>query len=124
MQPEFPPSQRKRARVVPEEVITIPDKPAFVLQTEHGNLPDWEVEGCDYIFEWPTFGPGWFVLRCDGDGSGEPYHFTSHPFEVAPGKTSSPAIEHVSRCSVCTNGNRFTEYTADEIIKRNGHRGM
>ncbi|KAL2019406.1 hypothetical protein VTK56DRAFT_9697 [Thermocarpiscus australiensis] len=81
-----------------------------------------DVEGLDYIFRYPRFGPGHFVIRCDADAetSSVVYRFEG----LAP-LSRNRAIKHFSddspkqRCHDITVSGRYTE---EEIVRKFGYR--
>ncbi|KAK3332620.1 hypothetical protein B0T19DRAFT_457514 [Cercophora scortea] len=105
---------------LPDLHVSTPRSPSRVAL----NNPDidmWEVEGLDYIFPFPAFGAGWFVLRC---GTGEytaPYSFKTHPFEGSPTPANTHFIANVERCKG-HDDIKLQKSSSDEILKFYGRR--
>ena len=75
------------------------------------------MEGIEYIFQYPPFGPGWFVLRCDLGPYARPHTFTSHPFRA------ELALEHYNNCKTCKGHDSSKTYEPNDIVMNYGHRG-
>lgn len=87
------------------------------IETKNGNVEWWEVEGVEYIFEYPPFGPGWFVLRCElGPHSPPPHIFTLHPFQ------EERAHEHYNNCKSCKGHDTTRSYELNDIVMSYGRR--
>ncbi|KAH6617787.1 hypothetical protein B0J18DRAFT_261321 [Chaetomium sp. MPI-SDFR-AT-0129] len=83
-----------------------------------------EVEGTDFIFRYPDFGPGYFVVRCDRR---EAIHrFERDPFLRATGphqRGLSQLVSHFNLVSLkCHPREEARLFSADEIVKKFGYR--
>ncbi len=88
--------------------------------TRNRNLDSWEVEGTDYIFAYPPFGSGWFVLRCNHGLATKPLLF---PFTSDPFKKERLAWEHFNGSKALKCHETSKKYTDDEIMMNFAHRG-
>ncbi|KAK5662274.1 hypothetical protein OQA88_8180 [Cercophora sp. LCS_1] len=88
--------------------------PSFV-RTENADVSSRDVDGEEFIFAYPSLGPGWFVLRCDKT------KFSVNPLAGIAGFQESPAIDHFQNDKTC-RGHDARSYTMDEIIRLYGHR--
>ncbi|KAK0733117.1 hypothetical protein B0T26DRAFT_797226 [Lasiosphaeria miniovina] len=84
--------------------------------TKKPDIDSWEVEGSEYIFQYPAFGAGYFVLRCGLGSISEPHTFTAHPFENAL------AMEHFNDYKTCKGHDTTRQYQPDDIVSLHGHR--
>ncbi|KAK3682823.1 hypothetical protein B0T22DRAFT_295071 [Podospora appendiculata] len=104
----------------PDLGMPTPRSPPFVA-LKNPDIDMWEVEGVDYIFPYPAFGNGWFVLRC---GTGEytaPYSFKTHPFEGSPTPANAHFIANVERCRSHSDI-KLQKPGSDEILMSYGRR--
>ncbi|KAL2175028.1 uncharacterized protein P884DRAFT_262922 [Thermothelomyces heterothallicus CBS 202.75] len=80
----------------------------------------YEVEGLDFIFPFPSLGPGFFVVRCDRERI--EYHFEKDPLRLYGNRTQ--LVRHFSarnaRCHTWDRGSR--PLTVEEIIQNWGYR--
>ncbi|KAK3375729.1 hypothetical protein B0T24DRAFT_591432 [Lasiosphaeria ovina] len=105
------PSKNKKAKP------TSPgDRESTLIPTKKPDIDSWEVEGSEYIFRYPAFGPGYFVLRCDLGSISTPHTFTAHPFE------GNLAVEHFNNCKTCKGHDTTRQYQPDDIVSLHGHR--
>lgn len=74
------------------------------------------MEGTEYVFQYPPFGPGWFVLRCDLGPHSKPHTFTSHPFQA------ESALEHYNNCKTCKGHDTTRAYEPNDIVMSYGYR--
>lgn len=86
---------------------------------------DEDIQPWDYIFEYPEFGPGWFVLRCVPDEALDAKdHPSTHLKEDRPNPLKA-AFRHF-RSPYCKNHNKdrnWAWFTDDEIMKTYSYRG-
>ncbi|KAK0615554.1 hypothetical protein B0T17DRAFT_346820 [Bombardia bombarda] len=104
----------------PAPATTATTAPSPYIQTKGKDLDAWEVEGEDFIFQYPSFGPGWFVLRCDFGDFRPPVQFKANPFDAM----IPLAMQHYNTENGCKGHvhRRREQYTADEIMQEHGHR--
>lgn len=81
------------------------------------DIDPWEVEGEEYIFTSPGFGPGYFILRCNHGLATKPTRFTVHPFET------DEATKHFNSGRPETCHESPKQYTDEEIMTKFAHRG-
>ncbi|KAK4145559.1 uncharacterized protein C8A04DRAFT_26557 [Dichotomopilus funicola] len=83
-----------------------------------------EVEGMDFIFRYPSVGPGYFVVRCDRRE--EIHRFERNPFLPATGpgqKGLSRLVSHFNLVSMrCHLREDARLLSADEIVRTFGYR--
>ncbi|AEO59101.1 hypothetical protein MYCTH_2111332 [Thermothelomyces thermophilus ATCC 42464] len=81
----------------------------------------YEVEGLDFMFQYPPLGPGFFVVRCDSQRI--EHHFEKDPLRMYGNRTQ--LARHFSarnaRCHMWDRGSRPP--TVEEIIRNWGYRG-
>ncbi|KXX82077.1 hypothetical protein MMYC01_201565 [Madurella mycetomatis] len=108
-------SKRPRLDIGNQDVYSL------LSDSEDAIDPSDEVEGRDYIFRHHAAGPGWFVIRCDGDSarSGVMHRFDEHPF------FRKRATNHFARKSPkgkCHAEDVQGDYSPQEIMRKFGYR--
>lgn len=86
-----------------------------------------DVEGTDFVFKYPDYGPGWFVIRCTPkDGSSAAVCFKEHPLSTVGINSSSPAKRHFNESHKCSGHNTTDtkKLSSIEIMEAYSYRGM
>ncbi|KAK3998143.1 hypothetical protein QBC44DRAFT_565 [Cladorrhinum sp. PSN332] len=89
------------------------------------NLLTTEVEGTDFVFKYPDYGSGWFVIRCpatDTNGNKCPVSFREHPLSSPDPELPSAGNRHFNEDIHCS-GHKTKKggFTNGEIMDRFGH---
>ncbi|KAL2187200.1 hypothetical protein L209DRAFT_753097 [Thermothelomyces heterothallicus CBS 203.75] len=101
------------------------DNPTLGLENNRAaagvrTIMKYEVEGLDFIFPFPSLGPGFFVVRCDRERI--EHHFEKDPLRLYGNRTQ--LVRHFSarnaRCHTWDRGSR--PLTVEEIIQNWGYR--
>ncbi|KAK3384601.1 hypothetical protein B0T24DRAFT_609078 [Lasiosphaeria ovina] len=124
---DLSPRSRKRARQSHEASTTNKTPRSNTAMdedgqpTEKGSIWCREVEGQDFIFRYPNFGDGWFIIRCDGDQhrSSIDCKFTDHPLKY--NRAFSHFRQPVGRHK-CHDVDVSGIYSPDEIVRKFGYR--
>ncbi|GAB1316046.1 hypothetical protein MFIFM68171_06256 [Madurella fahalii] len=89
--------------------------------TDIRTIESQEVEGNDFIFEYRAAGPGWFVVRCDGDfvTSNIMHNFDAHPFFRNRAKKHFLQKKARERCHA---EDVQGDYSHEEIMRKFGYR--
>ncbi|KAK0704110.1 hypothetical protein B0T21DRAFT_377953 [Apiosordaria backusii] len=85
-------------------------------------IPCAEVVGQDWIFEFPTIGPGWFILRCDKEipVDGYCHHFRTNPI------VGNRALKHFTNRATATKCHSTPvpgDWTLEMIVREYGYKG-
>ncbi|KAK4162897.1 hypothetical protein QBC43DRAFT_71352 [Cladorrhinum sp. PSN259] len=85
-----------------------------------------EVEGIDFMFKYPDYGPGWFVIRCPSkDDTKSPVSFKEHPLSAFGPSKPSLALRHFNNDDgTCYGHSAYKKkpYSSAEIMELFGHR--
>ncbi|KAH6842755.1 hypothetical protein B0I37DRAFT_203026 [Chaetomium sp. MPI-CAGE-AT-0009] len=88
-------------------------------------IPFYEVEGVDFIFQYPAIGPGYYVVRCEGPS--HMHQFKEDPLQLRGRKAPRCVmIKHFARrypTPKCHEKEEAETYTVDQIITKFGYRG-
>jgi hypothetical protein len=89
-----------------------------MIKTKCGSTDEtYMIEGNEYIFEYPSFGPGWFVLRCHHGEVTAPHTFDRDPL------AANRALDHFNDPKAYNCHDTSKRYTLDEIVMNFGYRG-
>ncbi|KAK3292471.1 uncharacterized protein B0H64DRAFT_229198 [Chaetomium fimeti] len=119
--PNAPGSRARRARrdddLPPDHAYDGPEPETNTNSTSIATIQGYEVEGLDFIFQYPAVGPGYYVVQCQSPGHDDEHCFKEDPLQLRGRK--EPRCVMVRHFADPSPTPRFT---VDQIMRRFGRR--
>lgn len=110
--------------ITPSFEVALANRSPLMLSLQAGirTIHSEEVDGSDYIFEYSAAGPGWFVIRCDGEHakSGYMHQFDANPFAWGRAKKH---FKYRAARDKCHDIDVIGAYSELEMLRKFGYRG-